>query len=190
MLDTKPFEVGIDFTTSSMRSLDNTSKSLNSLVKQSDSRVSSEDREEIIENLMKPLDECLKLVKVGEIKAKVQELTKGVESFLIRDRLFADVVNQVLNEINNLPALSGLKYWVRIFISKDMEIPDWEEVVISVGIKNKSFDETMEIWEEIEKKVEKVINRIKATIPSRKIYEDKSLITKIDEKLAIEVKRI
>jgi hypothetical protein len=197
IMTTAQTTVEMDVTTSSRRSIKKslriTSDHLRELFDtQSVGRrpLKDEEREEVCEIFLKPLYAYLKIEKINNIKKNVDDLSGDIKSLLIRDELFTEVVSQVLYEIKNLPALSGLKPWIRIFISKDMEIPDWEEVVVSVGVKNKGFDETMEIWEEIEKKVEEVINKIKATIPSRETYEDKSHITEIDEKLSVEVKTI
>lgn len=64
-----------------------------------------------------------------------------------------ETIQEVLNKYQK-------EYFIEIFQEKDIEIPQWKENIILVRLKNVSLEESIQIWEKIESKVEMLIENV------------------------------
>lgn len=116
------------------------------------------------------------------IESKVRGITDEAKQFLITDNLLCDIIDEILVKIEDI--LVDREHEIRLYVSRDMEIENWEEFVFSIEIEEEDFRKIIQLWDEIEEEVEKVIDEMK--VKSWGLMH----IEKINEILSIEVRRL
>jgi len=116
------------------------------------------------------------------IESKVRGITDEAKQFLITDNLLCDIIDEILVKIEDI--LVDREHEIRLYVSKDMEIENWEEFVFSIEIEEEDFRKIIQLWDEIEEEAEKVIDEMK--VKSWGLMH----IEKINEILSIEVRRL
>ena len=111
------------------------------------------------------------------ITPEVRDKMKGNEHL-------QEVIDSVLVEISNLPELSIGNCLISVSLERDIELSDWEEILVSVQVEERSFVEKMKLWEAIEQKVRGKIEDIRGQCDTD---EEKRVIDEINQDLAIEV---
>lgn len=74
-----------------------------------------------------------------------------------RDDHFGIIIEEVKSIIEKMPALQDEDYSAEIRLIHDVELPDWEQTIIKFKIDNKTFDEKMVLWDEIDNQLREVI---------------------------------
>jgi len=54
---------------------------------------------------------------------------------------------------------------IEISLYSDIELPEWNDFTISVKVRNRTFDERIDLWKKIEDEVESILKEMKATSP-------------------------
>jgi len=121
----------------------------------------------------------------GTNKSKVSQITEGAKTVLLRDELLTDVIDRIINKARDLLTSTNRKHKMKIYLSRDMEVPNWEELVLSIGIEEEAFSKIIEFWNKIERETEGIINEIRD-----ERSEEISHIEKINNNFAIEVDRL
>ena len=145
---------------------------------------------EVRDNLLKPINDYLRLSNISDIKNRVKNITDESVNYLLKDGLFIEIIDYGLINIEKILKQKRVVYELFIFLSKDQEAENIEEIVISIKIKDISFNESISIWEVAEKEIETVLSRTKESMIKMEQYEDVIKLGKIDEKLAVEIKRV
>jgi len=63
---------------------------------------------------------------------------------------------------------------IEISLYSDVELPEWNDFTISVKVRNRTFDERIDLWRKIEDEVESILKEMKATSPQY-AYEIESI---------------
>jgi len=116
---------------------------------------------------------------------KLDEVTDRAKHFLLKDKLLMKIVEKMTNKVKAFLTGLGRRYRITIYTSRDMEVPDWEEVVFSIKVDERDFDTIIALWDKIEDEIETVIGEMK-----QNRRQEASYIDKIYQDLAIEVDRI
>ncbi|MGQ9723592.1 MAG: hypothetical protein ACUVXA_20015 [Candidatus Jordarchaeum sp.] len=109
-----------------------------------------------------------------------------VREILEKDELSRTILDNVLLEIQEILELRDEDYTINISLVQDIEVPEWKEILFSVQVENRNYDDKMRLWEEIEEGVRTKIEQIREKYPE----DEWKIIDKINENLAIEVVEI
>ncbi len=112
------------------------------------------------------------LEKIGEIKA-----------LLSKDKILMEIIDEIKETVDSLLVPTNKEYKTKIFLRRDIEIPDWEEIVFSVEMRERNFKEINELWNEISDRTEAIMEL------GESIY-GKEEISRVDEEISIEVKKM
>lgn len=123
-----------------------------------------------------------KLQSLSNIEYKIDELTKEAKAFLEKHEALVELIDNIINDVKDILCSIGKKYKIKIYLSKDMEVENWEEIVLIIGIEEKDFSKIIQLWDKIEEKVEDIIYRFERD-GSKKIFD-------IKKRLCIEVDRL
>jgi len=183
VLCTSPIDIaeGRDLAIFKKRSLNRNFDIAEKTIEEVVSRLTLEVRKVVLESLLKTLEISLTLIY---IKTKIYELTEDAETLLATDELLISVVTEAVDKIEEIVSKTYPTHKVKIYLSKDMEVPKWNELVTSIIIDEENFDRMIETWDKIEKKIEEIIAKVK-----EEKGEDISHLEEIDNKLAIELER-
>ena len=111
-------------------------------------------------------------------------ITPEVIEKMEEDKHLRMVINNALNEVKGLLDLSNENYLIRASFEQDIEVPDWEEILVSVQIEERDFGEKMKLWEAIEEKVRSRIEDVRRQCVTD---EQKRMIDEINQGLSVEV---
>jgi hypothetical protein len=125
------------------------------------------------------------LQKINVIESKISKITREVKTVLKEDELLIDIIDRIVDRVKNILVATNQKYKIKMSLSRDMEVPLWEEVVLSIGVEEENFDTIIELWDKIEIEVEGIIDGIK-----HERDKEISRIEEINKNLAIEVDRL
>ncbi|MFV1951851.1 MAG: hypothetical protein ACC630_07865 [Nitrospinota bacterium] len=110
------------------------------------------------------------------------ETEKDVEILKDVDPLFKEMINGTVYKIEEFLSRREIGYKIKLSLEKDPEIPDLEELVLSIRTNKQNYNKVSKLWDEIGDLVEGFVNEIRAKYPNKKANLDK-----FDENLAIEV---
>ncbi|KPV61924.1 MAG: hypothetical protein AOA66_1597 [Candidatus Bathyarchaeota archaeon BA2] len=115
----------------------------------------------------------------------LQRISKSseIEETIQRDKNLRIMLDVSVTEIIYLLQQEE-EYSIHMFYERDVDVPKWKEVVISVHITERSFDDKMRLWELIEEKVRAKIEDIRKQMPKK----ERRKISRLNEKLSIRVK--
>lgn len=125
--------------------------------------------------------------------------TKSIEPYHIGTKLQPEVgemleknghlriiIGNVLLQIQEIPELKDENYYIDVSLEQDIEVPGWKEVLISVQVGGRDYDDKMRLWETIEERVRTTIERIRDKCPP----DERKMIDRINENLAIEIEEV
>lgn len=115
-----------------------------------------------------------------DIESKFDEISEEAKGFLIMDNVMRDTIGIILDKVSDI--LSDRRYKIELYLSRDMEIEDWEELVFSIKVAEKDFKKIIELWDKIEVEAQEIINMMEM----ERVWEIPH-IEKIDEMLSIEM---
>lgn len=118
-----------------------------------------------------------------EIEPKFYEITDEAKEFLITDSVLAEVIYRILDKVDDI--LTGRRYKIELYVSRDMEMEGWKEFIFSIRIDEKDFKKIVELWDEVEAEAEKIINNMEM----ERIWEIPH-IERVNEILSIEMGRL
>mgnify|MGYP001617758229 FL=1 len=97
------------------------------------------------------------------LRDKVDEFSDEAKAFLMNDLMLMNLTNETIGKIKEVirTAYEEGEYKIKIHVSKDMEVPDWEELVVSIGVMEESFDKILRLWDAIAEKAEAVTRGMK-----------------------------
>lgn len=127
------------------------------------------------------------LLDIASIESNIDKISEEAKTVILKNKISIEVINEIIENIHKLLLKYEKASKIEISIEKDKEIPTWEELVISISIKEQDFNNIIKIWDEIENMVEEIID-----IKSKK-YKNKTeliAIKELDDKLTIEVKEL
>jgi len=110
------------------------------------------------------------------------DITEKAMEFLKADMFICDMIAEIVEEVEDF--LSGRQYKMSLHIDHDLEIFDFEKLVLSIEVDEEDYDQILELWDEIEEVVGKILNNRK-----KRGYEA-SRIDGISETLLIKTKRM
>lgn len=115
----------------------------------------------------------------------IQRISKSseIEEIIQRDKHLRTMLDISVTQIIHLLQQEE-NYLIHVFYEQDIEVPKWKEVVISVRITERSYDDKMRLWELIEGKVRTKIEEIRTQLPKK----ERRRIDRLNEKLSIRVK--
>jgi hypothetical protein len=125
----------------------------------------------------------INLSKVESLKSKINKITEEAKAFLIENELLIDMIDKIMGKSKSI--LGNRKHEIEIYTYKDMEVPDWEELILSYKVEEKDYHKILVLWDEIGEKVEEVIIEMK-----REKGEEVDKIDKIDEIFSVEVREL
>jgi len=105
-----------------------------------------------------------------------------IDEAIRRDKHLSIIVDVSISQITHL--LSQEENFIHIFYERDVDVPRWKEVVISVYIKERSYDDKMRLWELIEEKVRTKIEDIRKQMSKN----ERRKIDRLNEKLSVRVR--
>jgi hypothetical protein len=106
-----------------------------------------------------------------------------VREILKKDEHSRIIIDNVLLEIQEIPELKDENYYINVSLEQDIEVPDWKEIVVSVQVEGRDYDDKMRLWEAIEERVRTKIEHIRDKYPAK----ERKIIDRINENLAIEI---
>ncbi|MBI5417775.1 hypothetical protein HZA55_07505 [Candidatus Poribacteria bacterium] len=115
--------------------------------------------------------------KINQIKSHTT-LTEEVESYFQENDLLTEIIFKKIEIINEFVKTYHNRFKINIFLSWDIEFHTWEEVVISILIKEKDFEKIFQFWENLLTQI-----RLKTKQENQNL-----LIDTVNKKIAIEVK--
>lgn len=104
------------------------------------------------------------------------------------DENFGRIIDEIKGTVEKLSVLRDEEYYTEIFLRRDVELPEWEQTIIRFKIENKTFEEKMKLWDEIDKKIRRVIKDLKEDALKKGV--DPSEIDKINKNLFVDVELI
>jgi uncharacterized protein YajQ (UPF0234 family) len=116
-------------------------------------------------------------------QVRIFSTSPEVKEMLESDDISRTIFDSILLEIQEALESSGENYRINVSLEQDLEVPEWREILISVQVKERNYDEKMKLWESIEEIVRKRIDRIRDEYPKR----ERKIIDGINENLAIEI---
>lgn len=111
-------------------------------------------------------------------------ITSEVRDKMRENEYLSLIIDKALIEIRDLPELSSENYLVRASLERDIEVPDWEEIVVSIRIEERNFDEKMKLWEIVEQKIRSGIEVIRSQCVTD---EQRQIVDEINQDLSVEV---
>lgn len=111
-------------------------------------------------------------------------ITSEVRDKMRENEYLRMIIDKALIEIRDLPQLSSENYLVHASLERDIEVPDWEEIVVSIRIEERNFDEKMKLWEIIEQKIRSRIEVIRSQCVND---EQRQIIDEINQDLSVEI---
>ncbi|MBU4501676.1 MAG: hypothetical protein KKA79_03735 [Nanoarchaeota archaeon] len=77
-----------------------------------------------------------------------------------KDTLLKELIDIIKHEVVNIPELQNKNYDVKLSIVRDIELPEWEKLVVSFDIPELGFDEKIIMWDIIDKQIRKVVHEL------------------------------
>ncbi len=127
------------------------------------------------------------IVDVALIESKVYKISEDAELLISKNKISIEVINEVVEEISELLIKYGKDFRIELYIQRDKEITTWEELVISILVKEKDFNNIIKIWDEIGNIVEEIVD---SKLKKYKSETEIKMIKEFDDKLTIEVKEL
>lgn len=118
---------------------------------------------------------------VNNIESKTNGITEEAGTFLEKHEALVELIDNIIDGVKNILSNIGQKYKIKIYLSKDMEVENWEEIVLAIGIEEENFSKIIKLWDKIEEKAESIIDEFK---------RDKNEKASDVKKLSIEVDRL
>ncbi len=110
-------------------------------------------------------------------------IASEVEDMLKSDKIVREITDIAIKQIDRIISNKELDYVANLFLSSDPEIEGLRELVISIHVKEESFDERMEIWDLIDSKIKEEIEALRGKYP-----DDTIQIDNIDKNFVISIK--
>lgn len=110
-------------------------------------------------------------------------ISPEVQEILEKDEYSKIVLDNVLLEIQETLDLRDENYTVNVSLEQDIEVPEWREIVVAIQVRERDYNEKMNLWEEIEEKVRAKIEQIQSRYPPK----EQKIIDKIYQNLSIEI---
>ena len=107
--------------------------------------------------------------------------------FISKNKISIEIINEIVEETHELLIKYGKDFRIELYIEKDKEIATWEELVISILVKEKDFNNIIKIWDEIGNIVEEIVD---SKLKKYKSETEIEMIKEFDDKLTIEVKEL
>lgn len=104
------------------------------------------------------------------------------------DENFGMIIEKVKSAIERLPVLQDEDYYTEIFLKRDIELPEWEQTIIKFKIEDKTFDEKMKLWDEIDSRLRKVIKTARDEALRKGM--DPAEIDKINRNLFVDIELV
>jgi|GEM_PF-4797425 len=124
-----------------------------------------------------------------EVLPTLERITEDVEVLRKKtDENFGIIIDEVKSAIEKLPELRDEEYYTEIFLRCDVELPEWEQTIIKFKIENKTFDEKMKLWDEIDSRLRKVIKTVRDEAIRKSI--DPVEIDKINKNLFVDLELV
>ncbi|MCD6093286.1 MAG: hypothetical protein J7J51_00605 [Candidatus Omnitrophica bacterium] len=121
------------------------------------------------------------------IESKVHKISEDAELFISKNKISIEIINEIVEETHELLIKYGKDFRIELYIEKDKEIATWEELVISILVKEKDFNNIIKIWDEIGNIVEEIVD---SKLKKYKSETEIEMIKEFDDKLTIEVKEL
>jgi hypothetical protein len=99
------------------------------------------------------------------------------------DDILKTILDSLLQDIQEILESRDESYHISVSLEQDIEVPRWREILISVQVRERNYDEKMKLWENIEEMVRKKIESIRDERPKK----ERKIIDDINENLAIEI---
>ncbi len=121
--------------------------------------------------------------KIEIIESKTDKLTEEAKNLLSQDEILMNIVNEIIDIACNVVNSTNKEYRTHIFLSEDMEIPGWKHLVFSVEVREENYDNILNLWDEVENRVEEIMKA------KKEVYGEK-VISPINEKISVEVEEL
>jgi len=115
------------------------------------------------------------------IKNQIDEFDDELKTSIINDRFLRDMIFDIIYITKCV--IIDYDFSTSLYLNKDMEVENLEEIVFSIRIPEDDFNKRIEIWDKIEDEFEKTLQGLKKTV------YDPSHIKKLSRKLSIDVER-
>lgn len=112
-------------------------------------------------------------------------ISPEVKINLERDKFSRIIIDASVIEIIRLLEQER-NYLINVFCETDVEVPTWTEIVISVHVEKRPYEEKMRLWELLEEKVRTRIEEIRKQVSKA----ERKLVDKTNENLAIRLEDI
>jgi len=123
----------------------------------------------------------LEILPLRNIELKADITEKALE-FLKADILRCAMVADIVEEVGDF--LSGRHHKMELYTDSDLELFDFERLILSIEVAEGDYDKILELWDEIEEIIEGIVNSMK------ELGYDASRIDAISETLLIRTKRM
>jgi hypothetical protein len=104
-----------------------------------------------------------------------------IQNLMQSNPIFNIVVVNIENRIRSHEIWQPFEF--RFSHRRDIELPDWEKTIITINVGDISFDEKMDLWNEIDKEIRQSIQEIQSQSPKDGEYLtnlNKTLFTSIE----------
>ena len=91
--------------------------------------------------------------KFTKVSSEIQTMAK--------DQYFNKILMSAFSEIGSFLDKNDFTYQINVEVEDDIEIPEWNEIVLSIKVPKTSSDNFYKLWETIEGNVRKKIDSIK-----------------------------
>lgn len=130
------------------------------------------------------------IVKGVGVPLFLERITEDMEVLRKKntDENFGKIIDEIKSSIEKLPELHDEYYHTEIVLRRDIELPGWEQTIIKFKIENKSFDEKMKLWDEIDGRLREVIKTFRDEAIKKGV--DPVEIDKINRNLFVDVELV
>lgn len=106
--------------------------------------------------------------KFTKVSSEIQSMAK--------DQYFNKILMSAFSEIGSFLDKNDFTYQINVEVEEDIEIPEWNEIVLLIKVPKTSSDNFYQLWETIEGNVRKKIDSIKVDTDSTKKKYDNIVI--------------
>lgn len=117
------------------------------------------------------------------LQIRTLSISLEVGEILDKNEYLKIVLDNALLEIQKILNLKDENYIINVSLEQDIEVPEWKEIVVSIQVRERDYNEKMNLWEEIEEKVRTKIEQIQNRYPPK----ERKIIDKIYQNLSIEI---
>jgi len=88
---------------------------------------------------------------------KFLKFDKQIEKKFLKDNIFMKFISEIQVLLNKYIKLNSINLDCQIYINKDFEVPELEKIILSINVENKSVEEKLDFWDEIDNYLRKNI---------------------------------